>query len=532
MLRFVNVSLEPGGRSPRRRTHVGVAVFAVISVIATAGCGGVTRGGAPPIEPKPSVPPAASVPATVTVTGPATSTSVADTDFPNLVARVRSGVLRIETANCGGSSVGTGILLSPHFIATVEHVVDGAALVLIKRNGNILATATVIGADPARDLALLRTRTPMTGYSFRLASRAPRLGEAVAALGYPLGLPLTVTRGSVSGLERTIPIEGIDRRHLVQTDAAVNPGNSGGPLIVTSTGEVVGLIDAGSTTFNGIGFAVSSLVGKPLLAAWQASPQPIPLADCGGLAPTPPAPPTPSQPTSPAPPPVAAGVPSIYLGRFTSVDRLERCNVTATYVYCTAGPSGKAVKLTLGAGAQYLGVRGSRDLGGPAMPEGTTFRTPDGGIECGSSSRGITCTDRSTGAAFVIGDYRVVISNGGGGGSGAASVPTHYSGFFASVDRLQRCYANDGYAVCSSGPSGQAVKLVAGAGSTYLGRLGSQDKGGPALAEGVSFLTPAESIKCGSSSRGITCTDLSTAASFTIGDRYVEVTNDGNKVRY
>lgn len=111
------------------------------------------------------------------------------------------------------------------------------------------------------------------------------------------------------------------------------------------------------------------------------------------------------------PAPRGVGVPATYLGRFTAVDRLERCNATVDYVYCSAGPSGRAARLTAGVGAEDLGVRGSSDLGGPSMPEGTSFKTPNGQFECGSSTRGITCDDLVSGADFVIGDYKVIIHN-------------------------------------------------------------------------------------------------------------------------
>jgi serine protease Do len=140
----------------------------------------------------------------------------------------------------------------------------------------------------------VRVSAPISGYVFRLVSRSPRLGEAVAAFGFPLGLPLTVTRGSVSGLDRSIPIEGFVRRRLVQTDAAVNPGNSGGPLISTKTGDVLGLVDLGTSEANGLAFAVSALVAQPLLQAWRAAPQTIAAASCGSTSP-PVAAPGPSQ---------------------------------------------------------------------------------------------------------------------------------------------------------------------------------------------------------------------------------------------
>jgi hypothetical protein len=477
------------------------------------------------------------------VTGPAQTTASqgqSALSVPDLVAKLRSGVVKIEVLTCDGGGQGTGIILSRRLVATVEHVIDGAAVITIKRAGKVLSTATVIGADPARDLALLRTSRPLDDYRLEFASRSPRLAEDVAALGFPLGLPLSVTRGSVSGLDRRILIDGINRRNLVQTDAALNQGNSGGPLIATAGGEVVGLVDAGLEQANGISWAVSSKVARPLLEAWKAAPQPLPMVSCGGVEPTlppspqpPPPPPAPPPPApSPPQPPSGVGVPSVYTGRFTSVDRLDRCNATATYVYCSAGPSGKAVRLSVGQGAVDLGIRGSKDLGGPSMPEGTSFRTPDGNLICGSSSRGISCSDQTTGSSFVIGDYRVFVSNPSTHVPGGVRVPDHYSGFFTSVDRLERCYAVDAYATCTSGPSGQAVKLVAGEGAAYLGILGSADKGGPAMVEVTSFQTPSESITCGSSSRGITCTDGATGASFVIGDHYVRVINNGHEVRY
>lgn len=214
--------------------------------------------------------------------------------LPDLVAKVRSGVIRIEAAACDGTgAIGTGFLVGPRLVVTVEHVVERSSRITLKREGKRVATARVIGSDTARDLALLETSASISGYRFTFAPRAPRLGEEVAALGYPLGLPLTVTRGSVSGMNRTIPIAGVNRRRLVQTDAAVNPGNSGGPLLAIDGGEIVGLVDLGTNQANGIAFAVSSQVAGPLVAAWSSSPQPVSASDCGS---------SPSPPATAAPP--------------------------------------------------------------------------------------------------------------------------------------------------------------------------------------------------------------------------------------
>lgn len=211
------------------------------------------------------------------------STAATTVSTEDLVARVKTGIIRIETTTCDGRAVGTGFLVGSRLVATVEHVVDGATRIVLVRDGRVLSQATVIGEDPVRDLALLHTAKPISGYRFQFASRAPRLAEDVVALGFPFGLPLTVTKGSVSGLNRTIPIASVRRRQLVQTDAAVNPGNSGGPLLATDSGQVIGLVDLGTEQANGISFAVAAPVAAPLLKAWQVAPQPTAYASCGGL---------------------------------------------------------------------------------------------------------------------------------------------------------------------------------------------------------------------------------------------------------
>ena len=231
-----------------------------------------------------------------------------------LVARDQSAIVRIETTTCSEKVVGTGFIVGPRTIATVEHVVSGATSITLKQNGRVIGHGTVIGNDTSRDVALVRSSLPLHGTELHLAARPPKLAEPVAVLGFPFGLPLTVTKGSVSGLGRTVQIGGTGRRNMVQTDAAVNPGNSGGPLISTDTGEVVGLVDIGARGANGIAFAVSADVARPLVQAWQVAPQPVSTPTCQApsttvqaQAPstTTPAQTTPATPTSPGTAPAA-----------------------------------------------------------------------------------------------------------------------------------------------------------------------------------------------------------------------------------
>ena len=233
-----------------------------------------------------------------------------------LVGRVQNAVIRIQTSTCSEQLVGTGFLIGPRLVATVEHVVDGATDITLKRDGRTLGSGVVIGEDPTRDVALVRSSSPISGPTLELSSSAPQLGESVTALGFPFGLPLTVTQGDVSGLDRTVPINGVERSDLLQTDAAINPGNSGGPLLSVSSGQVVGLVDLGTTEANGISFAVAAQVAGPLLQAWRDAPQAVPPATCQT--------PTQSQPTGTAPatstPTTTAPSLATYPGRGFSIE--------------------------------------------------------------------------------------------------------------------------------------------------------------------------------------------------------------------
>lgn len=217
---------------------------------------------------------------------------------------------------------------------------------------------------------------------------------------------------------------------------------------------------------------------------------------------------------------------------FTSVDRLQHCRITSSYVRCGSGPSGQVVLLRTGERATYLGRLGSKDTGGQALALGASIRSSGGTIRCASSSRGITCTDQDTAASFTIGDERYVVSNPSSQAPAQPSTPRGvsrvHSGTFTSVDRRQHCYATNSFVRCGSGPSAEVVQLQAGGAAIYLGVLGSRDNGGPSMPEGTSFQTPAATIECGSSSRGISCTDITgqSKASFTIGDHYHRLSND------
>jgi V8-like Glu-specific endopeptidase len=193
-------------------------------------------------------------------------------------AQDRSGVVKILTTTCDGLGEGTGFELSPRLVATVAHVIDGETAIKIKA-GSVTYSGQVVGQDDASDVALVRTNKPMNGHVFHLASTVPAVGSQLAVIGYPLDGPITLTVGSVSGTNRQETIDGVARAGLIQTDAAVNPGNSGGPVI-DDHDLVDGLVDAKVTNAEGLGYAVSTNDVGPLLNSWVEAPVALPPTEC------------------------------------------------------------------------------------------------------------------------------------------------------------------------------------------------------------------------------------------------------------
>lgn len=209
----------------------------------------------------------------------ATPSATPTLSFAQIYSRQQSGVVRIDVLACGDSQrVGTGFLLSPTLIATVAHVVTDSVVVSL-RDGSQHTTGSVIGIDPQADIALVRADQPLTGYHFAFDANGPVVGDQVAAVGFPIGDPITLTEGNVSGLDRAIDVEGFHRTGLIETDAAVNPGNSGGPLMAAD-GSVIGLVDALNTEANGIAYAVPATQASSAISDWEARPEPVAAAHC------------------------------------------------------------------------------------------------------------------------------------------------------------------------------------------------------------------------------------------------------------
>lgn len=164
--------------------------------------------------------------------------------------------------------IGSGVLISPDgYIVTNNHVVDGAVEMRVTMSDRRVLSAKLIGVDPLTDLAVIKvngSNLPNVPWG---DSKALHPGQTVLAFGNPFGLRFTVTRGIVSALNRPNP-DPEDRRkpgEYIQTDAAINQGNSGGAL-VNAHGELVGIntfLISPSGSFSGMGFAIPSQVVRP-----------------------------------------------------------------------------------------------------------------------------------------------------------------------------------------------------------------------------------------------------------------------------
>jgi S1-C subfamily serine protease len=231
----------PGARVSRRRLVAGTAAAAVllgvIAVLATR------LAAAPPAARAAAPKPAPTASASLTV--------------PGIYQRVAPSVVIVRT----GDELGTGVIVADDgTILTANHVIAGGGTITVTFADGTTANATVAAANPKLDIATLSpAKLPQVVVPATLGGGAD-VGAAVIAIGNPLGLADSVSAGVVSGLDRTADTDHGKFSGLIQFDASVNPGSSGGPLL-DAHGRVVGIVVSlatpdGQDAFAGIGFAV------------------------------------------------------------------------------------------------------------------------------------------------------------------------------------------------------------------------------------------------------------------------------------
>jgi S1-C subfamily serine protease len=177
-------------------------------------------------------------------------------------------VVHVQAEFSGPSGSGSGFVLSPDgFVMTNSHVVHGARQITVQTVDGRRVRAGLVGDDPDTDLAVLRIDAPALRHVRFAGTQNLRVGQIAVAIGNPLGFENTVTAGIVSALGRTFPSKtGRLIDNVIQTDAPLNPGNSGGPLVNTR-GEVIGVNTAVIATAQGICFAIGSKTAE-FVASW------------------------------------------------------------------------------------------------------------------------------------------------------------------------------------------------------------------------------------------------------------------------
>lgn len=208
--------------------------------------------------------------------GSAKAKSGTAVDWSAVAKEVSDSVVAIDVATSDGEAKGSGVVISDKgYIATNNHVISGAQQIQVTLASGAVYSAKVVGTDTTTDLAVIKLDNPPSDLKVAEFADSDNLavGEAVMAIGNPLGYDDTATTGIVSALNRPVTVTDDDNNAIVtnavQIDAAINPGNSGGPTF-NAAGQVIGINSSIASTASssgtagsiGIGFAIPSNLVK------------------------------------------------------------------------------------------------------------------------------------------------------------------------------------------------------------------------------------------------------------------------------
>jgi len=191
-----------------------------------------------------------------------------DTVREAVISSVKPAVVQINVTTSNGGDLGSGVIIDKRgYIVTNNHVINGGQSIQVVLADNSKYTAQIVGTDPTDDLAVVMINAPTNLVTAKLGNSSQlQVGQEVLAIGNPLGITQTVTRGIVSALGRNVSEQNGGATTIpgaIQTDAPINPGNSGGAL-VNLQGEVIGIPTLAAVDpqygqpANGVGFAIPS----------------------------------------------------------------------------------------------------------------------------------------------------------------------------------------------------------------------------------------------------------------------------------